>query len=90
MKVLQSLIKTNIFEKERPTWKWKWMDPEYSTVPYYTPLNQNDKTLVFESRFECGNLELALKISDIEYNLIMQTDTNTQGNTQCNIYIYIY
>lgn len=24
--------------------------------PYYTPLNRFDKTLVFESRFESGNL----------------------------------
>lgn len=40
------------------------------------------RTLVFESRFECGNLYLAQKVSDSEYNLLMQNDINTQGHTQ--------
>ena len=43
---------------------------------------RDDKTLVFESRFESGNLEAAIKISDSEYNLILQNDINTAGNTQ--------
>ena len=30
-----------------------------------------DKTLLFESRFESGNLFLAQKVSDNEYNLLM-------------------
>lgn len=38
--------------------------------------------LTFESRFESGNLALALKISDNEYNLLMQNDINTKGHTQ--------
>ena len=41
-----------------------------------------DKTLLFESRFESGNLYLAQKVSDEEYNLLMQNDINTQGHTQ--------
>jgi len=49
--------------------------------PYYKPL-PNDNTLVFESRFESGNLCLAVKISDYEYNLLMQNDVNTEGHTQ--------
>jgi hypothetical protein len=43
---------------------------------------QGERTLVFESRFESGNLFLALKVSDNEYNLLMQNDINTQGHTQ--------
>jgi hypothetical protein len=31
--------------------------------PYYTPASEEDKTLVFESRMECGNLSLAVKVS---------------------------
>lgn len=31
--------------------------------PYYSLKNCRDKTLVFESRFECGNLCLALKVN---------------------------
>jgi hypothetical protein len=49
--------------------------------PYYKPL-PNDSTLVFESRFESGNLCLAAKVSDYEYNLFMQNDVNTEGYTQ--------
>jgi hypothetical protein len=41
-----------------------------------------DRTLLFESRFECGNLYLAQKVSESEYNLLMQNDINTQGHTQ--------
>ena len=48
---------------------------------YYTPA-ENDKTLVFESRFESGNLSVAVKVSDNEYNLVLQNDINSKGNTQ--------
>lgn len=50
--------------------------------PYYTPENNTDKTLVFESRFESGNLNLGIKLSDDEYNLMLQNDINTNGHTQ--------
>ena len=43
----------------------------YPQTDYYIPRDQNDKTLVFESRFESGNLQLAHKVSDNEYNLIV-------------------
>ena len=39
-------------------------------------------TLIFESRFESGNLGMASKVSDNEYNLLLQNDVNTQGHTQ--------
>jgi hypothetical protein len=38
--------------------------------------------LVFESRFECGNLSLVSKLSDWEYNLLLQNDINTNGYSQ--------
>ena len=50
--------------------------------PYYKPIDYNDKTLIFESRFESGNLLLAKKISQNEYHLVLQKDTNTVGYTQ--------
>lgn len=49
---------------------------------YYTPTGPEDKTLVFESRFECGNLNMALKMNENEYNLLLQNDINTNGHTQ--------
>lgn len=39
-------------------------------------------SLQFESRFESGNLGLAIKKSDTEYDLLMQNDINTKGHTQ--------
>ena len=38
--------------------------------------------LKFESRFESGNLSMAAKVSDSEFNLLLQNDVNTTGNTQ--------
>lgn len=58
--------------------KNKEPDPE----PYYKPTSEKDRTLVFESRFESGNLLAALKITESEYDLILGNDINTNGHTQ--------
>jgi cytosolic carboxypeptidase protein 2/3 len=44
--------------------------------------DENDNTLIFESRFESGNLLAAIKVTDNEYDLILQNDINTNGHTQ--------
>ncbi|KAI8909893.1 hypothetical protein DFJ77DRAFT_471192 [Powellomyces hirtus] len=36
-----------------------------------------DNTLLFDSRFESGNLHMAIKISNTEYDLLLQTDINS-------------
>jgi hypothetical protein len=53
-------------------------------VPYYKNLadDESENTLEFDSVFESGNLAIALKVSDIEYNLLLQNDINTNGHTQ--------
>ena len=51
-------------------------------APYYFLQGPEDKTLIFESRFETGNLLVAMKISEYEYDLILQNDINTNGHTQ--------
>ena len=38
---------------------------------FYKPTGPDDKTLIFESRFESGNLLAAIKVSDNEYDLIL-------------------
>ena len=48
---------------------------------YYVPATRADRTLVFESRFESGNLQVAQKLSDYEYNLVLQNDINSKGHT---------
>ena len=64
--------------------KTKSMGKDTSGGPtqYYKPKDANDKTLIFESRFESGNLLAAIKISENEYDLILQNDINTNGHTQ--------
>ena len=58
------------------------MQTNVKTTPFYLPFTTKDETLVFESRFESGNLQSAIKISDCEYKLILQNDSLTNGNTQ--------
>lgn len=48
----------------------------------YTPQGDNDATLVFESRFECGNLRRAVQVAPFEYDLLLRTDTNTNSHTR--------
>ena len=51
--------------------------------PYYTLKNKNDNTLIFESRFESGNLLCAFLTEDENsYQLYLQNDTNTTGYIQ--------
>ena len=56
---------------------------------YYTKLknynqkeNEEDNTLIFESRFESGNLRRAVKTAENEYNLVMKYDEKTTTDTQ--------
>ena len=78
---LQKIISTNC---QTPSGKagFKW-DFKEKCEPYYCPDNDKDKTLLFESRFESGNLDLAIKITDNSYWLVLQNDSLTKGNTQC-------
>lgn len=59
------------------------VDPrEGELAPYYLPSSAEDCTLVFESRFETGNLRRAIQVYEFEYDLILKYDYNTKGNTQ--------
>jgi hypothetical protein len=49
--------------------------------PFYSPTGPEDSTLIFESRFESGNLAAAVKVSDNDYHLLLQNDVNTSGHT---------
>ena len=52
-------------------------------IPYYKMVEPEDTTtLKFDSVFESGNLAVAIKTSNIEYNLLLQNDINTNGHTQ--------
>lgn len=59
-----------------------FQDVKNTTDSYYYPKNLEDSTLVFESRFESGNLRRAIQIFDFEYDLVLRWDYNTKGNMQ--------
>lgn len=55
----------------------------YLDLPaWYQPSETSDTTLVFESRFESGNLRRALQVFPYEYDLVLRPDINTRGHTQ--------
>ena len=49
--------------------------------PYYKIKDTSDNTLVFESRFESGNLRKAVKVNEFEYDLYLKNDYGTNGYT---------
>ncbi|CAM9195003.1 unnamed protein product [Ectocarpus fasciculatus] len=49
---------------------------------WYSPTGPDDDTVMFESRFESGNLRSAERIGDSEYNLQLAFDINTDRHTQ--------
>ena len=49
--------------------------------PYYQLDCKNDSTLIFESRFESGNLRRAVKVGEYEYHLFLKYDSNTKAHT---------
>lgn len=58
------------------------LDPGLCGLPYYPGTGPSDQTLVFESRFESGNLRRAIQSGPYEYELILRPDVNTRGHTQ--------
>ncbi|XP_029453105.1 cytosolic carboxypeptidase 3 isoform X2 [Rhinatrema bivittatum] len=45
-------------------------------------LNERDTTLIFESRFESGNLQKVVQVGEYEYELTLRTDLYTDKHTQ--------
>lgn len=75
---------SNIIDLKKPLLFDKKSD--HNLPPYYTIENSEDNTLVFESRFESGNLLYAFKYEEMppvfKYELILQNDSNTTGYVQ--------
>ena len=45
---------------------------------------------MFYSNFESGNLDLAIKISELEYDLYMRVDANTRGHLNWFLFTIFY
>ena len=46
------------------------------------PTNKDDTILIFESRFESGNLRKVMKVGPYEYEMFLKNDYNTQSYVQ--------
>lgn len=55
--------------------------PIYLQRPFQGPLKSHSG-LHFDSRFECGNLDKAVMVSEHEYDLYLRSDTNTTWHYQ--------
>ena len=82
-----------VFDSIEPNPAWKEKDKLAKDKPkspsnansvrqYYEPVGPEDDTLIFESRFESGNLRRAIQVYVNEYDLILRPDINTRGHTQ--------
>ncbi|ORX76497.1 hypothetical protein BCR32DRAFT_284114 [Anaeromyces robustus] len=54
----------------------------WNEIPTPRSINNNAPPLIFDSRFESGNLSKAIRIDDFSYFLQLKTDFNTNGHTQ--------
>ena len=46
------------------------------------PTLKPTEEVIFDSNFESGNLDAAIKVNENEYDLFMRVDTNTRGHIQ--------
>ena len=53
-----------------------------SVMPWYRLKTAADTTLVFEGRFESGNLKSAIRVAEYEYDCTLRNDMFTDGHTQ--------
>ncbi|KAL2777711.1 cytosolic carboxypeptidase 3 isoform a [Daubentonia madagascariensis] len=51
-------------------------------TPLKQPVDSCDNTLMFEARFESGNLQKAVKVAEYEYQLTLRPDLFTNKHTQ--------
>jgi hypothetical protein len=71
---VKKLLKTSNFVGEGQQQR---ADPEKKQLvrvnlePFYTATGPDDSTLIFESRFESGNLAAAVKVKEDDYHLLL-------------------
>lgn len=61
---------------------------DYSPLNFVGFDNPSTSQSPFDSNFESGNLLYAYRVSNSEYDLILQNDTNTKGYNQWFYYSY--
>ena len=58
------------------------MDHSNDLEPFYKLKNKYDETLIFESRFESGNLHYVIQSGRYEYDLYLNPDSKTDSYTE--------
>lgn len=71
----------NFIEKEKGAWV-DHLDHMENEINTNSDQNTSSNTCEFESRFESGNLRMAIRISDTEYDLILKNDINSGKSYQ--------
>lgn len=61
---------------------FKELKPWYKPYQYTTSKSEKDDVLLFESRFESGNLKEAIQLDNYEYELVLKPDYGTKNYTQ--------
>ena len=80
-------------EQDRNVWRNL---PRFQTQRDFTKpqfaihVPQQQNVLIFDSRFENGNLRKAAKINNVEYSLWLENDLNTKGHTQWYYFKVLY
>ena len=69
--------KNRYFKELKP-----WYVPYSCSVEKKDNLEQEDDVLIFESRFESGNLKKAIQVDKSEYELVLKPDYGTKNFTQ--------
>jgi hypothetical protein len=41
---------------------------------------ESNSRIIFDSVFEAGNLDAAIQVGELEYDLLMRVDSNTRGH----------
>jgi hypothetical protein len=78
-----SRLKNRGFRRNLMNVGFQKKDRIYSSLnPYYVLQDDNDTTLVFESRFESGNLRRVVQVEEFEYDWFLRNDYNSQGYIQ--------
>ncbi|XP_071854551.1 uncharacterized protein [Apostichopus japonicus] len=81
---------TRTVENQKTKWFRPWEGTQVvfaserlskGTVPHTTP-DGCSQSIVFESRFESGNLRQARRVGQFEYDLVLKTDLYTNRHTQ--------
>jgi len=80
----ENLINRVVYDSVTESFYHKQIDTKQynlDILPFYIPKSNDDDTLIFESRFESGNLRRAIHIHEYEYDLILKPDGSSKGHT---------